>query len=34
MIRAAHYGKADIGVLSHIGDSPLIITDIIVKGGE
>jgi len=34
MIQAAPNGKADSGVFSHIGDDPLTITDIIVKGGE
>jgi hypothetical protein len=34
MIRAAYNGKAVSGVFSHTGDNPLIITDIIVKGGE
>ena len=34
MTRIAHSRKADSGVLSHIRDNPLIIIDIIVKGGE
>ena len=34
MIGEAYNRKADSGVLSHIGDNPLIITDIIMKGGE